>query len=194
MPETPPTGRQPPLRPRIGHPRVTTNCGTRVLAPRNNGMMDQPEEHEHDPATPRRRTFTAERTLEQLVEYDAADRDAKGALLPREAIYTSHISDWRKARDRGTVSRAARRCKSAEQVELERLRERTERHEAELAKTKLALDITPAISDEAAKLHPGADPRLAAAPAQRIDVARLRTRHQPDRAGLDQLLSLDSPK
>jgi transposase len=123
-----------------------------------------------------------------LAEYDAADRDGKGALLRREAIYTSHISEWRKARDRGTLHAPARRRKSAEQVELERLRERTERHGAELAKTKLALDITPAISDEAAKLHPGADPRLAAAPAQRIDVAGLRTRHQPDRAGLDQLL------
>jgi transposase len=114
-----------------------------VLAPRNNGVMDQPHEHEHDPAAkPRRRTFTAEKKLELLAEYDAADREGKGALLRREAIYTSHISEWRKARDRGTLHAPARRRKSAEQVELERLRKRTEKLEAELAKTKLALDIT----------------------------------------------------
>jgi transposase len=114
-----------------------------VLTPRNNGVMDQPEEHEHGPAAkPRRRTFTAAKKLELLAEYDAADREGKGALLRREAIYTSHISEWRKARDRGTLHAPARRRKSAEQVELERLRKRTERLEAELAKTKLALDIT----------------------------------------------------
>jgi transposase len=115
-----------------------------VLAPRNNGVMDQPQDHGHDPAAkPRRRTFTAEKKLELLAEYDAADREGKGALLRREAIYTSHISEWRKARDRGTLhAPAARKRKSAEQVELERLRKRTEKLEAELAKTKLALDIT----------------------------------------------------
>jgi transposase len=96
-----------------------------VLTSRHNGVMDQP--HEHDPAAkPRRRTFTAEKKLELLAEYDAADREGKGALLRREAIYTSHISEWRKARDRGSLhAPATRRRKSAEQVELERLRKRT---------------------------------------------------------------------
>jgi transposase len=108
-----------------------------VLASRNNGVMDQPEEHEQDPAArPRRRMFTAEKKLELLAEYDAADREGKGALLRREAIYTSHISEWRKARDRGSLhAPATRKRKSAEQVELERLRERNEKLEAELAKT-----------------------------------------------------------
>jgi transposase len=114
-----------------------------VLAPRNNGVMDQPQDHEHDPAArPRRRTFTAEKKLELLAEYDAADREGRGALLRREAIYTSHISEWRKARDRGTLTAPPRQRKSAEQVELDKLRKRTERLEAELAKTKLALEIT----------------------------------------------------
>ena len=115
-----------------------------VLASRNNGVMDQPEDHEHDPAAkPRRRTFTPAKKLELLAEYDAADREGKGALLRREAIYTSHISEWRKARDGGTLhAPAARKRKSAEQVELDKLRKRNERLEAELAQTKLALDIT----------------------------------------------------
>ena len=114
-----------------------------VLASRNNGVMDQHEQEPDPAAKPRRRTFTAEKKLALLAEYDAADREGKGALLRREAIYTSHISEWRKARDRGTLTGPSpRKRKTAEQVELERLRRRNEQLEKELAKTQLALDIT----------------------------------------------------
>jgi transposase-like protein len=114
-----------------------------VLATRDTGVVDR-HENEHDPAArPRRRTFTAEKKLALLAEYDAADREGRGALLRREAIYTSHISEWRKQRDRGTLhGPAERKRRSAEQVELERLRKRNEKLEAELARTKLALEIT----------------------------------------------------
>lgn len=114
-----------------------------VLATRDTGVVDR-HENEHDPAArPRRRTFTAEKKLALLAEYDAADREGKGALLRREAIYSSHVSEWRKQRDRGTLSApAARRRKTADQVELDKLRKRNEKLEAELARTKLALEIT----------------------------------------------------
>lgn len=114
-----------------------------VLTTRDTGVMDQ-HEHEHDPAAkPRRRSFTAEKKLALLAEYDAANREGRGALLRREAIYTSHISEWRKQRDRGTLAGPPpRQRKTAEQVELAKLRKRNERLEAELKKTKLALDIT----------------------------------------------------
>jgi transposase len=113
-----------------------------VLATRDTGVMSEHEQP--DPAAkPRRRTFTAKKKLALVAEYDAADRDGKGALLRREAIYTSHISEWRKQRDRGNLTGPpARQRKSAEQVELERLRKRNEKLEAELKKTQLALDIT----------------------------------------------------
>jgi len=114
-----------------------------VLAPRNNGGMDQHEQGPDPAAKPVRRTFTAEKKLALLAEYDAADSDGKGALLRREAIYTSHISQWRKQRDRGTLTGPApRRRKSAEQLELEKLRKRNEQLAAELKKSKLALEIT----------------------------------------------------
>lgn len=114
-----------------------------VLATRDNGVMDQPEPQPDPAARPRRRTFTAEKKLALLAEYDAAEREERGALLRREAIYTSHISEWRKQRDRGNLSGPpARTRKSAEQVELDRLRKRNEQLEKELTKTKLALDIT----------------------------------------------------
>jgi len=114
-----------------------------VLATRDTGVMAEHDEEQDPAARPRRRTFTAEFKLAVLAEYDAADREGKGALLRREAIYTSHISEWRKQRDRGTLhAPAARKRKSAEQVELERLRRRNEKLEKELKKTQLALEIT----------------------------------------------------
>ena len=49
---------------------------------------------------PKRRTFTAEYKLRILEEYENAEspRD-RAALLRREGIYTSTISEWRRARD-----------------------------------------------------------------------------------------------
>ncbi len=114
-----------------------------VLATRDNGVMDQSEDQPDPAARPRRRTFTAEKKLALVAEYDAATRDERGALLRREAIYTSHISEWRKQRELGNLAGPpARQRKSAEQVELDKLRKRNEQLEKELTKTKLALEIT----------------------------------------------------
>ena len=96
---------------------------------------------------PTRRTFTAEYKARILDEYDTlpVGSTERGALLRREGLYTSHISEWRKARDAGAPDALVPRAKarrSAEQVELEKVRRRNERLEAELARTKLALEIT----------------------------------------------------
>jgi transposase-like protein len=64
--------------------------------------------------------------------------------LRREGLYSSHLAEWRKARDAGAQEGLAPKPKvkrSAEQVELERLRRRNDRLEAELAKTRSALDV-----------------------------------------------------
>ncbi len=94
---------------------------------------------------PRRRSFTAEYKRKILAEYDAADPTARGVLLRREGLYSSHLSEWRKARDGGALaglSPAARPAKaSAEQRELANAVARAERAERELAKTKAALEI-----------------------------------------------------
>ncbi len=66
-------------------------------------------------------------------------------MLRREGLYTSHIAEWRKARDAGAREGLAAKAKprrSMEQVELEKLRRRNERLEAELERTKTALEIT----------------------------------------------------
>ena len=114
-----------------------------LLARAHDRGVDEP-----DPATrPRRRSFTAGYKTRILDEYDAlpAGSTERGALLRREGLYTSHIAEWRKARGAGARDGLAPKSKSRrspEQVELEKLRRRNERLEAELAKTKLALEIT----------------------------------------------------
>ena len=98
-------------------------------------------------ARPRRRVFTAEYKVAILAEYDAAEADgSKGSILRREGLHSSHIVEWRRARDAGALAamRAAtpgRAKRPAAEVELERLRRRNERLEAELAKTRSALDV-----------------------------------------------------
>ena len=101
-----------------------------------------------DPAArPRRRSYTAEYKERILAEYDAlpVGSPGRGAILRREGLYSSHLAEWRKARD--TAGRAALRWKtrgrrSPEAVEWERLRAKNAKLEAELERTRTALEIT----------------------------------------------------
>ncbi len=103
---------------------------------------------ERDPAErPRRRTFTVEYKERILAEYDSlpVGSTERGALLRREGLYSSHLAEWRKAREVGAREGLAPKGKprrSPEAIELEKLRRRTAQLEAELARTKTALEIT----------------------------------------------------
>src|SRR5665811_1998137 len=50
-----------------------------------------------------RRSWPATYKLRILAEIDAADRGEIGAILRREGLYSSLISEWRKQRDRGAL-------------------------------------------------------------------------------------------
>jgi transposase-like protein len=55
-------------------------------------------------ARPRRRTFTAKDKLRILADVDrAAGTSATGAILRREGLYSSTLSDWRRQRDAGAL-------------------------------------------------------------------------------------------
>jgi transposase len=100
-----------------------------------------------DPAPrPSRRRFTAEYKLAILGEYDAATGPGtKGALLRREGLYSSHLVEWRRARDAGALTGLAGQPRpvkrTPEQVELAALRRRNERLARDLAKNRAALSI-----------------------------------------------------
>jgi len=102
------------------------------------------------PERARRRTFTAKYKLEVLAAYDSAPDGEKGAVLRREGLYSSHITEWRKARNAGALAGPAvprgrkRRDPQAEQIA--RLEAEKLRLEQELAKTRFVVDVQ-------AKLH-----------------------------------------
>ena len=95
---------------------------------------------------PRRRRFSAEYKLGILREADACTRLGEiGGLLRREGLYTSHLSAWRKQRDRGALKALGRRRGRARAHPLEtenaKLRQRLERAEAELAKARKVIEV-----------------------------------------------------
>jgi transposase len=113
---------------------------------------------------PRRRVFSPEFKLRMVAEYDRAEPGERGALLRRERLYHSHIIEWRKARDAGTLvarptlerldvqqredddqppapARRRRGRATVEQAEVERLRRQNERLAKDLARTQAALEI-----------------------------------------------------
>ncbi|WP_447141004.1 transposase [Micromonospora sp. LZ34] len=102
-----------------------------------------------DPAPrPSRRAFSPEFKLAVLTEYENAPHGEKAAVLRREGLYSSHLIEWARARDAGALtgggektSPASRLRKTAEQVELEKLRRQNEKLQADLKKTRMALDI-----------------------------------------------------
>jgi transposase len=128
-------------------------------------------EHAHDaamddqptlPERPVRRTFSARYKLATLAEYEVATEDgAKGAILRREGLYSSHISEWRRARDAGALAgldpKPRPRARSPEQRELSRLQQRAERAEAELAKARLVIDIQGKASELLERLQAESD-------------------------------------
>src|SRR6266545_343523 len=68
------------------------------------------------------------------------DRDGKGALLRREGLYTSLISEWRKQRDQGALQALAaapgRPAADSRDQEVARLRRENARLQADLAKAQ----------------------------------------------------------
>lgn len=103
-----------------------------------------------DPAPrPTRRTFSPEYKLAIVAEYENTPNGEKGAILRREGLYSFHIIEWTRARDAGALTggpaesaASTKRVKrTAEQVELEKLRRRNEKLESDLKKTRMALDI-----------------------------------------------------
>jgi len=103
------------------------------------------------PERPQRRRFTAAYKLEVLERYDACVGNGdKGALLRREGLYSSHIVEWRRARDAGALVGLAAKPRVARQpaeaAELTRARKRAERAEAKLARANQVIEIQGKVS------------------------------------------------
>jgi transposase len=104
---------------------------------------------EPDPEVPERargpRRYSARYKAQILEEYEGLDKAAKGALLRREGLYTSLISEWRKQRDRGALQAlakpAGRQPADPRDQQVARLRKENQRLAGELAKAGKVIEV-----------------------------------------------------
>lgn len=102
-----------------------------------------------DPEVPERargpRRYSAKYKVQVLDEYERLDKASKGALLRREGLYTSLISEWRKQRDRGALEAlakpAGRQPADPRDREVTRLRRENERLAAELDRARKVIEV-----------------------------------------------------
>ena len=94
-----------------------------------------------------RRIFPADYKLSVLAEYDSySEPGERGALLRREGLYSSLISDWRRQHRQGTLvvtegrsSQGGRGVPSRSEVQ--KLRAENERLKTKLAKAEAIIEV-----------------------------------------------------
>src|SRR5436309_14366031 len=102
-----------------------------------------------DPEVPERargpRRYSAKYKAQILEEYEGLDKAGKGALLRREGLYTSRISEWRKQRDRGALQALAkpsgRPPADPRDQQVARLRRENQRLASELGKARKVIEV-----------------------------------------------------
>src|SRR5947209_19591908 len=117
---------------------------TREGSGRHAVPVDEPAEPEvSERAT--RRVFSAQYKLRMLAEYERRDRDGRSALLRREGLYTSSISEWRRQREEGALQALSgtpgRPPTDPREHELARLRREIARLHAHLAKARRVIEF-----------------------------------------------------
>ncbi|PWR17316.1 hypothetical protein DKT69_00780 [Micromonospora sicca] len=95
---------------------------------------------------PRRRSFAPAEKLRLLAEYEQAVAEGDGnGYLRRNGLYSSLMSEWRRARDAGLLEGKKPGQSigkpSGEQAEIARLRRQLEQANRKIARTAAALDI-----------------------------------------------------
>ena len=115
------------------------------------------EGNQNDQADPevvpkaQRRQFSAEYKQRVLQEHEACTEPGeKGALLRREGLYSSHITTWRRQRERGELAGLApkkRGVKADPQAEENtRLRRENERLKKRLEQAELIIEVQKKVS------------------------------------------------
>jgi transposase len=102
-----------------------------------------------DPEVPERargpRRFPAAYKARILAEYETLSKADKGALLRREGLYSSLLTEWRRQRDQGVEEAlgrtAGRQAADPRDREIARLRRDRDRLEAELGKARKVIEV-----------------------------------------------------
>jgi transposase len=124
---------------------MTVTMLDRVAVSADPGRVDEDRRPDTEvPEKARRRTFTAAYKARILEAYDAAGQGEKGAILRREGLYSSHIVDWRRARDAAQAGREPARGRppsDPRDARIARLVREKEQLEQELAKARFVVDV-----------------------------------------------------
>src|ERR1039457_4188623 len=143
---------------------MTVTVLDRAVVAGDAGLVTGERQERPDPEVPekaRRRTFTAQYKLDVLAEYDAAATGEKGAVLRREGLYSSHVIEWRRARDAGVLAGPARPRGRPEahprDAQLPRRAKETARLEQELAKARFVVEVQSKLQAPLETISEGAD-------------------------------------
>jgi transposase len=152
---------------------MTTMTAARVRA------QTQPMEQVPDPEVPERprppRVYPAAYKLRILGEYEQLDKAGKGALLRREGLYTSLISEWRKQRDKGALAalgdsvRRGRPPADPLVRENARLQRDNQRLQAELAKARKVIEVQGELSALLSRLAASSAEQIPSEPTDPTD-------------------------
>ena len=117
-----------------------------------------------DPEVPeraRRRRFTAQYKLDVMAAYGAAAQGGKGAILRREGLYSSHIVEWRRARDSGALAgldrQRGRPAADPRDAQISRLQKENQQLGQELAKARFVVEVQAKLQALLETLSEGAD-------------------------------------
>ena len=120
-------------------------------------MSRKPIEYPDPEVVPlaQRRQFTAEEKLRIIEEADACSGPGEiGALVRREGIYSSYLTRWRRARDRGQLAALKAQMRGpkapgdkALQQEVADLRGKNERLQARLVQAETIIEVQKKLSE-----------------------------------------------
>ena len=111
-----------------------------------NGKDSEPKPNTEVVAKAKRRQYSAEYKLRILRELDGSQGTGEtGALLRREGLYSSHLTSWRRQRERGELDGLAPQKRGpkpdAQAMELARLQRENERLRERLRQAELIIDV-----------------------------------------------------
>ncbi len=143
---------------------MTMTVLDRALVAGDAGRVTGERQERPDPEVPeraRRRTFTAQYKQEVLAAYEAAPDGEKGAVLRREGLYSSLITEWRRARDAGALAGLkqprGRPAADPRDAQIARLRKEKAKLEKELATSRFVVDVQSKLQALLETISEGAD-------------------------------------
>ena len=97
-----------------------------------------------------RRRFSNGYKLRLLAEADQSAEGEVGALLRREGLYSSHLTTWRRQRERGELqsltAKKRGRQPDPQAAEVARLRQENERLQVRLQQAEMIIDVQKKVS------------------------------------------------